>query len=704
MPTSRPGGGAQHGMRLRSEQAEDPMTAWLRRVFGEQSELALVSLLAGILLVLFAPIPAGLLDFLLIANFSFALLILLLTFYMQRPLEFSTFPSLLLVATLFRLGLNVAATRLILSEANAGRVIASIGNHAVGGNYVIGLIVFIVLIVVQYVVVTNGAQRVAEVAARFTLDGMPGKQMSIDADLNMGLIDQNEARERRKTVEREANFYGAMDGASRFVKGDAIAGILIILVDVIGGLAIGVAQKGMSWAEALQTYTLLTVGDGIVTQVPALVIATGTGIIVTRAASDARLGAEVSKQILAHPRTIAIVAIVLIALSFLPGLPVFPVLTLAAGAVVMFWYALKRADGGAPAKADTAPAADSTEDLYKALKVDPAEVTIGSGLIALVGEEGRILADKLASIRKQYALDMGVVLPLVRVRDEKRQAPNRYEIRLFGTRIAEGEVHPDRLLAINPGGERAPLDGVKAMDPAYGLSAVWIAEAHRNNARSLGYTVVDSATVFMTHLSELLRQNAHNLITRAETERLVARVRESQSGLVEELIPKILSLGDVQRVLQGLVKERVPIRNMDAILEVLADCGTKSKDAEVLTDQVRERLGPVICQQLADNKGQMQVLTLDSGVEQSFAGSIRAVEEKPTLVLEPRFAESLLRKLSDEVERMTRGNLRPVLLCAPSLRRHVRRFTERLVPQLAVISLNEIPSHVSLRAFAVVKL
>jgi flagellar biosynthesis protein FlhA len=681
------------------------VTSWLQKVFGEKSELALVALLSGILLVLFSPIPAQLLDFLLITNFSFALLILLLTFFTQRPLEFSTFPSLLLVATLFRLGLNVAATRLILSEANAGRVIASIGNHAIGGNYVIGMIVFVVLIIVQYVVVTNGAQRVAEVAARFTLDGMPGKQMSIDADLNMGLIDQNEARERRKNIEKEANFYGAMDGASRFVKGDAIAGILIILVDVIGGLAIGVAQKGMSWGEALQTYTLLTVGDGIVTQVPALVIATGTGIIVTRAASDARLGAEVSRQILAHPRSIALVAVVLVALAFLPGLPVIPVLTLAAAAAFLFWMAVKRAPVAGAADRASAPAtAETPEDLYKALRVDPAEVTIGSGLIPLVGEEGRILAEKLSSIRKQFALDMGVVLPLVRVRDEKRQAPNRYEIKLFGTRVAEGEVHPDRLLAINPGGERAAIDGVAATDPAYGLAAVWIAESGRANARSVGYTVVDAATVFMTHISEVLRQNAHNLITRAETDRLIARVRETQSGLVEELIPKVLSVGDVQRVLQGLVKERVPIRNMDAILEVLADFGGRSKDAEVLTDHVRERLGPVICQQLADNKGQMQVLTLDSNVEQSVAGSIRAVEEKPTLILEPRFAESLLRKLSDEVERMTRGNLRPVLLCAPSLRRHIRRFTERLVPQLSVISLNEIPTHVSLRAFAVVKL
>jgi flagellar biosynthesis protein FlhA len=685
------------------------MTGWLRKILGDRAELALVLMLAGILVVLFAPIPPGLLDFLLISNFSMALLILLLTFYMQRPLDFSTFPSLLLVATLFRLGLNVAATRLILSDANAGQVIASIGNYVVGGNYVIGLIVFIVLIIVQYVVVTNGAQRVAEVAARFTLDGMPGKQMSIDADLNMGLIDQNEARERRKQIEKEANFYGAMDGASRFVKGDAIAGILIILVDVIGGLSIGVAQKGMGWSEALQTYTLLTVGDGIVTQVPALVIATGTGIIVTRAASDARLGAEVSRQILAHPRTIAIVALVLILLGFLPGLPIFPIVTLALGAIGLFWFALKRSDPASKDEAEKEKAAkekaeakNGAEDLYKSLHVDPVEVTIGSGLIPLVGEEGGMLADRLAGIRKQYALDMGVVLPPVRVRDEKRQSPNRYEIRLFGTRIAEGEVHPERLLAINPGGPRGALDGVVATDPAYGLPAVWIREDGRQVARTAGYTVIDASTVFITHLSEVLRQNAHNLITRAETERLIARVRETQAGLLDELIPKVLALGDVQRVLQGLVKERVPIRNIEAILEVLAEAGPRTKDIDLLTEQARERLGPLICQQFTDPKGQIQVLTLDAGVEQSFANAIRTVEDKQALILEPRFAEQLLRKLSEEVERMARGNLRPVLLCSPNIRRHVRRFTERLVPQLSIVSLSEIPSHVSLHGFGVV--
>ncbi len=681
------------------------MSFW-RRLFGDQTELALVALLGGILLVLFAPIPPGLLDFLLIANFSFALLILLLTFFMGRPLEFSTFPSLLLVATLFRLSLNIAATRLILSEASAGHVIAAVGNQVVGGNYVIGLIVFLVLIIVQFVVVTNGAQRVAEVAARFTLDSMPGKQMSIDADLNMGLIDQNEARERRKQIEKEANFYGAMDGASRFVKGDAIAGILIILVNIIGGLTVGVAQHDMSWADALSTYTLLTVGDGIVTQVPALIVATATGIIVTRAASDARLGAEVSKQVMSYPRVIAIVALVLGALAFVPGLPLFPVLSIAAGMAALFWFA--RSKGAAaekPDAADKAGAADSAEgdDLYKSLRVDPAEITIGSELIALVGEEGKLLADKLGTVRKQYALDMGVVLPPVRVRDDKRLAPTRYEIRIFGSRVADGEVHPDRLLAINPGGSSPQLDGEIAMDPAYGLPAVWIGEPTRAAARAGGYTVVDAAMVFLTHVAEVLRQNAPNFLTRAETERLIARVREAQPALVDELVPKALSFADLQRVLQNLVRERVPIRNIEAILEVLADFGGRVKDADLLTEHVRERLGSVICQQITEGRGEMQVLTFDSTVEQTITGAIRTIDDKSALVLEPRLAEQMLRRLSEETEKMARASVRPVLLCAPSLRRHVRRFTERLVPQLAVLSLNEIPGHVSLRGFGVVK-
>jgi flagellar biosynthesis protein FlhA len=677
----------------------------LDKVSGGRAEMVLVALLASILLVLFTPIPAGLLDFLLLANFSFALLILLLTFFMARPLEFSTFPSLLLVATLFRLSLNVSATRLILADADAGRVIAAVGGFVVGGNYVIGLIVFVVLIIVQYVVVTNGAQRVAEVAARFTLDSMPGKQMSIDADLNMGLIDQGEARERRKQVEREANFYGAMDGASRFVKGDAIAGILIVLVNVIGGLIIGVAQHGLTWGEALATYTLLTVGDGIVTQVPALIVATATGIIVTRAASDARLGEEIAKQVLAYPKTIAIVGLALLALAILPGIPLFPVALLTLAAAGLFWYAFRRsrqtqADAAQPESTTDAAA----QDLYRAMQVEPVEIVIGAALMPLVGEEGQLLADKLAGIRKQFALDMGVVLPLMRVRDDKRMAPNRYEVRLFGSRIAEGEVFVDRWLAINPGGARPRLDGVEAFDPAYGLPASWITQEVQATAKSHGYTVVDSSTVFLTHIAEILRQNAHNLITRAETERLIAPLRERQASLVEELVPKLLTLSDIQRILQALVKERVSIRNMDTILEVLADVAAKNRDTDHLTEQVRERLAAMICQQLADSRGEIHVLTLDPAVEQSLVGAVRAGEERSALVLEPRFAEQVLRRLSEEVERMARGNLRPVLLCAPGLRRHLRRFTERLIPQLSVLSMNEVASHISLRAHAVVRL
>ncbi len=679
------------------------MIDWARQALGRQTELVLVILLAAILLVLFAPIPAWLLDFLVICNFSLALLILLLTFYMARPIEFSTFPSLLLVATLFRLALNVAAARLILSTANAGHVIAAVGDYVVGGNYVIGLIVFIVLIIVQYVVVTNGAQRVAEVAARFTLDSMPGKQMSIDADLNMGLIDQNEARERRRQVEREANFYGAMDGASRFVKGDAIAGILIILVDIIGGLTIGVAQLGMAWGEALQTYTLLTVGDGIVTQVPALVIATATGIIVTRAASDARLGEEVSRQVLAYPKTIAMVAFVLLMLSMLPGIPLLPVLSLATAAALLFWFTRGRARVPDAAPQAAKAGEQAPEDLYRAMQVDAVEIVIGSSLLPLVGEDGELLAEKLKGIRKQFALDMGVVLPLVRVRDEKRLAPSQYEVRIFAAKVANGEVHAERWLAINPGGARGVLQGVSAFDPAYGLPAVWIVEERRAAAKSDGYTVVDAGTVFLTHIAEVLRQHAHNMITRAETERLIARVREQQATLVEELIPKIVTLGDIQRVLQGLVKERVSIRTMDSILEVLADVGSRSRDVEALIDQVRERLAPLICQQLADGKGEIYVLTFDPTVEQSLAGAVRSSDDRATFVLEPRFAEQVLRRIAEDVERMMRANLRPVLLCAPTLRRHVRRFTERLLPQLAVLSLNEVSSHISLRAYAVVK-
>ena len=681
------------------------MISALRKIFGERSDLFLVAGLILILLVLFAPIPAGLLDLLLVTNLSFALLLLLLTVYMAKPLEFSTFPSLLLIATLFRLGLNVSATRLILSDAFAGDVIAAIGAHVVGGNYVVGLVVFLILIVVQYVVVTNGAQRVAEVSARFTLDSMPGKQMSIDADLNMGLIDQEQARERRRTIEREANFYGAMDGASRFVKGDAIAGIIIIIINIVGGLAIGIAQRGMSWGEALQTFTLLTVGDGIVTQVPALVIATGTGIIVTRAATDARLAEEVAKQVLSYPRAVLLVMLALTALAFLPGMPLLAILCLAAIAGGIYLVARRRESlAAAEEKAKAGAGEAASADLYGLLSVEPIELVVGQNLIPLVGA-GSSFTERIVSFRKQFALDMGAVFPRVRVKDEKKLGPNRYEVRIFGTKVADGDVVADRTLAINPGGgERERLDGIATKDPTYGLPAFWILDELKGRAREAGYTVVDPVTVLITHFTEVIKQQAPNLLTRGETDRLIGRVREQQPSLVQDLVPKVLTLGEVQKVLQSLLREKVPIRNMEAILEVLSDHGARVKEADQLTELVRERLGATICQTLANPSGELYVLTFDPVVEQQMTASIRSVDDRSALAIEPRFAEQLLRKLTAEADRMLSSELMPVILCAPNLRRHVRRFTERLMPQLSVLSLSEVPNNLNLKAFGMVSL
>jgi flagellar biosynthesis protein FlhA len=680
----------------------------LRRVWGENTDILLVVLVLGVITILFAPIPAGLLDFLILANVSFALLVLLLTFYMEKPVEFSTFPSLLLIATLFRLALNIAATRLILAEADAGRVIAAIGSYVVGGNYVIGLIVFLILVVVQYVVVTNGAQRVSEVAARFTLDSMPGQQMSIDADLNMGFIDQEEAKRRRKNLEKEAGFYGAMDGASKFVKGDAIAGIIILLINIVGGLVIGVMQMGMRWDEALHTYILLTIGDGIVTQVPALVIAIGTGIIVTRSASDRQLSQEVVRQITSFPKTLFIVAAALTALLFLPGIPTAPGLLLLAGIVLAAFMAVrkKRLDpekAGAKAKEEEKAAA-AGEESYESLKVEPIEVNVGVGLVPWVGEGDSLFMDRIAAFRKQYALESGLLLPRVRFRDSAKQPPSGYEITLFGVAVAKGEVVKDRLLAIHSGGETRKLKGIETRDPTYGLPAVWIEESEREAARVARFTLVDAPTVFLTHLTEVLKQHAATLLTRAETERILARVRQAEPGLVEELVPTILAVGDVQKILQNLLRENVTIRNAEAVLEALADGGRTNKDPAYLTEVVRQRLGSAICQPLVSEARALHVLTLDPAIEQGLTQGIRAVEAQTAFVVEPKFAEQVMARLSAQAERMMKSNLLPVLLCSPDLRRHVRALSERVMPHLRVISVAEIPNNIDLKSFGTVSL
>jgi flagellar biosynthesis protein FlhA len=686
----------------------------LKQFFGKHSDVALVALVLGVLVVLFAPIPAPMLDFLILTNFSFALLILLLTFYMARPVEFSTFPSLLLIATLFRLSLNVAATRLILSVGDAGKVIAAIGSFVVGGNYVIGLIVFLILIVVQYVVVTSGAQRVSEVAARFTLDSMPGQQMSIDADLNMGFIDQAEAQRRRKNLEKEAGFYGAMDGASKFVKGDAIAGIIIMLINIIGGLVIGVMQHGMGWSQALQTYTLLTIGDGIVTQVPALVIAVGTGIIVTRSASDANLSTEVLKQITSFPKTLLLVGAALGGLLFVAGTPVLPTLILEACvlAVAALAYRHRRTAAGAAAAAKvgaTDAAAAGDESAYSALAVQPIEVNLGSHWVPIINQPDSVFMERIVAFRKQHAQEYGIVLPRVRFRDATRLQPNRYEIVLDGVPCAKGEARVDRILAIHPTGDVRSIPGDVTRDPTYGLPALWIEEHQRDAALAGKFTLVDPSTVFLTHLTEVLRRESATLLTRAETEKLLARVRQGQPGLVEELIPTVLSVSDVQRVLQNLLREKVSIRHVDAIVETLADAGRQSKDTNHLTEMVRHRLGSSICQGLVGESSALQVMTLDPGIESEFLHNLqasRSAEGTPPqpFVLEPKLAEQFMGRLVHQAERMMKSNLLPVLLCSPELRRHVRALSERVVPHLRVLSMTEIPHTVELKCWGVVTL
>jgi flagellar biosynthesis protein FlhA len=668
----------------------------LRRTLGAHTDVLMVVLMLGVLTVLFAPIPAGLLDVLLLANLSFALMLLLLTFYMHRPVEFSTFPSLLLMATLFRLALNVAATRLILTDGDAGRVIQAVGTYVVSGNYVIGLIVFLILVVVQYVVVTSGAQRVSEVAARFTLDSMPGQQMSIDADLNMGFIDQAEAQRRRKTLEKQAAFYGSMDGASKFIKGDAIAGIIILLINIIGGLVIGVMQHKLSWDVALRSYTLLTIGDGIVTQIPALVIAVGTGIIVTRSASDTNLSVEVLRQLLSFPKAVWLVAAAMAALLVLPGIPALPVALVLSALLILGTLAqLRKTPEGDEAEPSEAGAGDGKKEGTVIAKVEPLEVRIGADLAPLAQGEGSVLMQRVAAFRTQFATEFGLALPAVRFVTETRLAGPAYEIEIFGVVYGRGEVRPNCTLAIHPSGDTKHVSGIETREPTYGLPAVWIDDSERERAKAARYTLVDPATVFITHLSETLRQQCAHLVTRNEADKLLTRVRESQPGLVEDVVPTILSVLDVQKVLQNLLREKVSLRHADAIVETLADVGRTTKDAALLTEAVRQRLGSAICQQLLGDGTTLQVLTLDPALEQR----IRASTIDAGAPTDPRLVEQVISRVVGMAEQMMRSNILPVLLCAPDLRRHLRSMTERALPHLRILAVTEVPNAVGLKAF-----
>lgn len=661
------------------------------------NELVLVFGMIGILLVLFTPVSYAVLDFLLLLNFCAALLILLVTFYTEKPLSFSTFPSLLLMTTLFRLALNIASTRLILDDAQAGKVISAVGNHVVGGNYIIGLVVFLILIVVQFIVVTNGAQRVAEVAARFILDSLPGKQMSIDADLNMGIIDQTEAKRRRSELERESNFYGAMDGASKFVKGDAIAGIIIILINIIGGLVIGIAQKGMAWGDALHLYTLLTVGDGIVTQIPSLIIAISAGIIITRAATDARLASEITKQFSTHPRTLVIVALALVGLALVPGIPATPIMLISSGLCLLAWVAHKKNMASPISDSDSKKAAkdEGEESVYEQVKPAAFEIGLGSQLASHYSNASSSFENRVELVKKSFVENYGIVLPTLSVKTEKSLGSNNYSVKIAGVEIGKGDIRPTQLLAINSGQKGITIEGEPTREPTYGLEALWIQDEVRSQAHAAGYTLVEAETVLVTHIQELCRKNAAEFISRAETERLVESRREDLGSIIDELVPSILTYSDIQRVLQALVSEQVPINNMEAILEVLVDAGREVKNVEALTERVRAKLSGAICSKLNDANGALNVLTLAPSLERKLAASTSSQETR-SIGLNPSELELFVTRVAKECDKMLSVNLNPVLLCAAPLRRVLKDLLHRTCPQLNVLSTVEINKHPSI--------
>jgi flagellar biosynthesis protein FlhA len=673
----------------------------IKTFFSKNHDLVLVGGVIAILLILFSPIPPVLLDLLIIVNFAFGMTILLMTFYVDKPVSFSTFPSLLLVATLYRLSLNVAATRLILTQAHAGEVIGSIGAFAVQGSFVIGLVVFFILVIVQYVVVTSGAQRVSEVAARFVLDAVPGQQMSIDADLNMGLIDQDEAKRRRKAIEKEAAFYGAMDGASKFVKGDAVAGIIILLINIIAGWIIGVAQMGMDWLTALQTFSLLTIGDGIVTQVPALIISTATGIIVTRSSADRRLSTEVISQLASVPKIPLIVMGALFVLMLLPGMPKWPIAILAvlAGAL---WLSSRRKSLTRDIFQETIAGEDDRPDKNEGKGKAVVQVLLGKNLSVQWTPLKPLLGERIEALRAQRERASGFAFPAVTFQDGPYLGADEYEIQIHGARHARAKLYANKTLAIRTSAVKTPLPGAETRDPAFGMAAVWIEPGLRDEAERSGYTLVDPITVLTGHMGEILRGEAAQLLTRAHVMTMLEEVRGRQPGLIEELIPSIMTATDVQRVLQNLLSEEVSIRNMDLIVDTLVDVGRQTKDHADLTELVRQKLNHGICHDLRADGEQLAVLSLNPRLEAQITDNIRRSDGKSGLVIEPRLAEQLIRTLMPMAEKMMQQGLSPVLLCGPEIRRHLKAFTRRTIPRLAILSVNEVPSSIDLSSFDIV--
>jgi flagellar biosynthesis protein FlhA len=663
----------------------------------------------AILMVMLLPLPRFVLDLLLSFDITLSVIILLVGLQVRRPIEFSVFPSILLMITLLRLSLNVASTRLILLHGNegagaAGEVIRAFGNFVVGGNYTVGLVVFSILVIINFVVVTKGAGRVAEVAARFTLDAMPGKQMSIDADLNAGVINEAEARRRRREIAEEADFYGAMDGASKFVRGDAIAAVIIILVNILGGLTIGILQQGMSPGLAAQTYTLLTVGEGLVAQIPALIVSTAAGIVVTRAASDTDLGGEMTKQLLLSPKAVGTAGGILLALGLIPGLPHLAFLLLGGGVAWMAYY-LRRQEQTPEVLPPTAAPAKADEAVTRVTPLDLMEVQVGYGLIGLVeGAQGTALLDRIKGLRRQFAETMGFVVPPIHIRDNLQLRPNEYAIILKGVEVAKSDVLPGHVLAIDPGtGQRGLVQGIPTKEPAFGLPALWIPEEAREQAQIAGYTVVDASSAITTHLSELIKRHGHELLGRQEVQALLDELGKAHPKLVEELIPTLVPLGTVVRVLGNLLKEGIPIRDLRSILEALSDQAALTKDPDVLTEAARQALARTITKQYQTPDGTLQVITLDPRLDRSLAEQAAALPQGAALTLDPTLLHALLSNLKQAAERVAARGHQPIVLCSPAVRRHLRRLSDRLLHAVPVMGLNEVDALVRLQSLDTVR-
>ncbi|MBE2915192.1 flagellar biosynthesis protein FlhA [Anoxybacillus flavithermus] len=661
-----------------------------------------------IVAMLIIPLPSWLLSVLIIMNISVALLVLLTSMNMREPLQFSIFPSLLLLLTLFRLGLNVSTTRSILSKGEAGGVVETFGTFVIGGNVVVGFVVFLILVIIQFVVITKGAERVSEVAARFTLDAMPGKQMSIDGDLNAGIISEQQARERREKIAQEADFYGAMDGASKFVKGDAIAGIIIVLINMLFGMVIGIVQQGMDIGEAAKRYTLLTVGDGIVSQIPALLISTATGIVVTRAASDDNLGADIMQQLFAYPKMLYVTA----GTIFLLGLftPINDLLTIPIASLLAFgaYQFTKQADAPESTTEETEEEIEmdqmkSPESVVSLLSVDPIEFEFGYGLIPLAdANQGGDLLDRIVMIRRQLALELGIVIPVVRIRDNIQLQPNEYRLKIKGNEVARGELLLDHYLAMSPGIDDDAIEGIDTVEPAFGLPAKWISEEMKERAEMFGYTVVDPPSVVSTHITELLKAHAHELLGRQETKQLIDHVKESYPILVEEVTPNPLSVGDIQKVLANLLREKVSIRNLPVIFETLADFGRMTTDPDLLTEYVRQALARQITSQYVVEGQPLRVITLSGKVEKMIAEGVQQTEHGNYLALDPVVSQAIVEAIAMQIEQFPFQDQTPILLCSPAVRMYVRQLTERYFRHVPVLSYNELEANVEVQSVGVV--